>query len=113
MLCVDNPALIVPQSISMHEPSRNRELRPDPVWPELADPHDEGGEDQHKDPLAVEFGRRGGLKGGRARADKLTADERSDIARKAAGARWGDRAKTAVAARTTSSPSPRKPCGWP
>jgi N6-adenosine-specific RNA methylase IME4 len=82
----------------MHEPSRNRELRPDPVWPDLADPDDEGDENQHKDPLAVEFGRRGGLKGGRARADKLTADERSDIARKAAGARWGDRAETAVAA---------------
>ena len=32
--------------------------------------------------------RAGGLKGGRARADKLTPEERSVIARKAAAARW-------------------------
>lgn len=37
---------------------------------------------------AIEFARRGGLKGGRARADKLSADERSGIARRAAAARW-------------------------
>ncbi|MCA1680401.1 MAG: histone H1 [Actinobacteria bacterium] len=36
-----------------------------------------------------ENGRRGGLKGGRARADKLSAEERSEIAKKAAQARWG------------------------
>jgi hypothetical protein len=41
-----------------------------------------------KDPLAVELGRRGGLKGGKARAAKMTAEERSESARKAAGARW-------------------------
>jgi hypothetical protein len=33
-------------------------------------------------------GRPGGLKGGKARARKLTADERSEIARTAAQARW-------------------------
>lgn len=33
-------------------------------------------------------GRSGGLKGGRARAKKLTPEERSEIARKAAQARW-------------------------
>lgn len=38
---------------------------------------------------AVELGRRGGKKGGKARAKKLTAEERSEIARKAARARWG------------------------
>lgn len=32
--------------------------------------------------------RAGGLKGGRTRADKLTPEERSEIARKAAAARW-------------------------
>lgn len=42
-----------------------------------------------KDPAAVSLGRRGGLKGGRARADKLSAKRRSEIARKAAQARWG------------------------
>jgi hypothetical protein len=33
-------------------------------------------------------GRNGGLKGGKARATKLTPEERSEIARKAAQARW-------------------------
>jgi hypothetical protein len=41
-----------------------------------------------KDPAAVELGRRGGLKGGKARAAKLTAQQRSEIAKKAAQARW-------------------------
>jgi hypothetical protein len=41
-----------------------------------------------KDPLAVELGRRGGLRGGKARAAKLTPEERADIARIAARARW-------------------------
>lgn len=44
--------------------------------------------DDGKDPAAVELGRKGGLKGGKARAKKLTAKERSDIAKKAAEARW-------------------------
>lgn len=46
-----------------------------------------------KDPLAVELGRRGGKKGGKARAAKLTPDERSEIARKAAKARWSSKDK--------------------
>jgi len=41
-----------------------------------------------KDPAAVELGRKGGLVGGKARAAKLTSEERSAIARKAAAARW-------------------------
>ena len=41
-----------------------------------------------KDPLAAELGRRGGLKGGKARAEKLTPQERAAIAKKAAAARW-------------------------
>ena len=41
-----------------------------------------------KNPAAVELGRRGGLKGGKARAAKLSKEERSEIARKAARARW-------------------------
>jgi hypothetical protein len=43
---------------------------------------------REKDPAAVELGRRGGLKGGKARAEKLTAKERSESARRAAQARW-------------------------
>ena len=41
-----------------------------------------------KNPAAVALGRRGGLKGGKARAKALSAKERKDIARKAAQARW-------------------------
>jgi hypothetical protein len=41
-----------------------------------------------KDPAAVELGRRGGLKGGPARARKLTPEQRSESARKAVQARW-------------------------
>jgi hypothetical protein len=45
-----------------------------------------------KDPLAVALGRRGGLKGGKARAEKLTGAERTASARKAAQARWKKKA---------------------
>jgi hypothetical protein len=45
--------------------------------------------DEGKDPAAVALGRRGGLKGGKARADRMTPEERSEAARKAAQARWG------------------------
>jgi len=44
---------------------------------------------QGKNPAAVELGRLGGLKGGAARAKSLSAKERSEIARKAAQARYG------------------------
>jgi hypothetical protein len=37
---------------------------------------------------AVERGRKGGKKGGKARAAKLTADQREEIAQVAAAARW-------------------------
>ena len=41
-----------------------------------------------KDPAAVERGHLGGVKGGRTRARKLSPKRRSEIARKAAQARW-------------------------
>ncbi|MBI5409932.1 MAG: hypothetical protein HZA14_11250 [Nitrospirae bacterium] len=41
-----------------------------------------------KDPLAVLLGQRGGLKGGKARAEKLSAKKRKEIAKKAAETRW-------------------------
>jgi hypothetical protein len=44
--------------------------------------------EREKDPAAVSLGRRGGLKGGKARAEKLTAEERSEIGKKAAKKRW-------------------------
>lgn len=48
-----------------------------------------------KNPAAVALGRLGGLKGGKARAAKLTAAERSASARKAVLARWAKAKKTA------------------
>ena len=44
--------------------------------------------DAGKDPAAVELGRKGGLKGGKARAEKLTPEQRSEIAKRAAEKRW-------------------------
>lgn len=44
--------------------------------------------DEGKNPAAVALGRLGGAKGGKARAAKLTPEERSEIAKKAAAARW-------------------------
>jgi hypothetical protein len=41
-----------------------------------------------KDQAAVERGRLGGQVGGKARAAKLTPEQRSEIAKKAAAARW-------------------------
>jgi hypothetical protein len=43
---------------------------------------------KEKNPAAVALGRLGGLKGGKARAEKLTAEQRKAIATKAASTRW-------------------------
>lgn len=42
---------------------------------------------------AVEMGKRGGIKGGKARAANMTPEERSEAARKASNARWGKKDK--------------------
>lgn len=44
-----------------------------------------------KNAAAVELGRLGGIKGGPARAAKLSPKKRSEIAKKAATARWANR----------------------
>lgn len=41
-----------------------------------------------KNPAAVELGRLGGKKGGKARADSMTPERRKEIAQKAAEKRW-------------------------
>lgn len=50
--------------------------------------------DDGRDLAAVIMGRRGGLKGGVARAASLSAERRKEIAEMAAKARWGDNGKT-------------------
>jgi len=45
-------------------------------------------EESHKNPAAVALGHLGGLKGGKARANKLTPEQRKESAQKAAYARW-------------------------
>lgn len=58
------------------------ESEPEQAGPELV---------EGKNPHAVALGRLGGLKGGKARFEKLTPEQRKEIARKAARARWGNR----------------------
>lgn len=41
-----------------------------------------------KDPAAAELGRKGGLKGGKARSERLSPEQRAEAARLAAQARW-------------------------
>jgi hypothetical protein len=48
---------------------------------------------QEKNPAAVALGKLGGLKGGPARARKLSGKRRKEIARKAANSRWKTAAK--------------------
>jgi hypothetical protein len=76
----------------MPDRSRKRPTDPNVLAKQLVDeatgqaPSDPG---EGKDPAAVALGRRGGLKGGKARAAKMTPEERAESARKAAQARWG------------------------
>jgi hypothetical protein len=50
---------------------------------------DEAPAEREKDPAAVSLGRRGGLKGGKARAEALAPEDRKRIAQEAARKRWG------------------------
>jgi hypothetical protein len=51
-------------------------------------------EDHNKDQAAVSLGGKGGLKGGRARADSLTPGQRIKIAQEAAKKRWAKQDRT-------------------
>jgi hypothetical protein len=62
--------------------AHNRLFCADDLW------HQSGMAKTKKNAAAVALGRLGGLKGGRARARKLTAEQRRESARKAAAARW-------------------------
>ena len=47
-------------------------------------------EDDGKDPAAVALRRKGGLKGGKARAESMTPEQRSEAAKRAAEVRWSE-----------------------
>lgn len=59
-----------------------------------------------KDPIAAELGRRGGQKGGRARALSLTPEQRREIAQRAAAARWQRSAEDQEAASPSLANTP-------
>jgi hypothetical protein len=69
------------------DPNQLAKLMVDIATGEVAEPAPSP-EKSMKDPAAVALGRRGGLKGGRARAKKLSANELSLIGKKGASARW-------------------------
>lgn len=73
---------IVDEATAEREPTA-----PPPAEPATTAPAPTSADDG-KNPAAVALGRLGGLKGGKARAAKLTAEERSAIAKRAAAARW-------------------------
>lgn len=82
----------------MTKPRKPREPDPNLIAKSMIDriaartegrPEPEEPKEPEKNPAAVELGRLGGKKGGIARAKKLTAKKRSEIAKKAARARWG------------------------
>ena len=60
----------------------------EPVAPAEPSPPEPTAEELHA--IAVTLGRAGGKKGGKARADRLSAERRREIAKKAAGKRWGN-----------------------
>lgn len=63
----------------VQEATKQAESKSEKTEPELI---------EGKNPHAVALGRLGGLKGGHARANKLTPEQRKEIAQKAAKARW-------------------------
>jgi len=70
-------ARIVALSTGQEEPRLMERAQEPPAKPE-----------RDKNPAAVALGRLGGLKGGPARAAKLTQQQRTEIGKKAAASRW-------------------------
>lgn len=73
------------------DPNQLAKLIVDIATGEVEDKPDPCPGDSEKDPAAVSLGRRGGLKGGKARAAAMTPERRAEIARAAAAKRWGSR----------------------
>ncbi|HLB20464.1 MAG TPA: hypothetical protein VK605_00015 [Solirubrobacteraceae bacterium] len=66
------------------DPNQLAKLVTDIATGEVEDTPEDGG----KNPAAVALGRKGGLKGGKARAERMTPEQRSEAAKRAASARW-------------------------
>ncbi len=79
----------MPERSRKHRPADLNSLAASIVADSTDEDEDDQPADDGKDPAAVALGRKGGLKGGKARAAKLTPEQRSEIARNAAATRWG------------------------
>ena len=77
----------MPKRSSKRKPT-DRNLIAARIVEAATEPTEEEKPAKKKNPAAVALGRLGGLKGGKARADKLSAQERTEIAKKAAKSRW-------------------------
>lgn len=78
-----------PTDISLIAHSIIEEATGEPLTPEAKSKEPTQEPAKEKNLAAVALGRLGGLKGGKARAESLTAKKRSEIAKKAAKTRWG------------------------
>ncbi len=77
-------AVVAEATVETPTPVVNEPITPEPP-PETTVP------DDGKNPAAVALGKLGGKKGGPARMAKLTPEERSALAKKAAAKRWSGR----------------------
>lgn len=78
---------VMPERSSKKRP-RDANLLAASIVAESTDEEALESEEPIKNPAAVELGRLGGKKGGKARAAKLSPERRREIARRAAAARW-------------------------
>ena len=79
------------RSSKLKRPSDPNLLARQVIEEAIGEPLTPKSEESQKNPAAVALGRLGGLKGGKARADKLSGGRRKQIARKAAMIRWQKR----------------------
>ena len=84
---------------SSKKPKRSRDLNvlaSEIVRAATEDESETPAKEDTRNPHAVALGRLGGVKGGKARADKLSPEKRKEIAQKAANARWKKKKKANI-----------------
>lgn len=79
------------RSSSTKRPLDTNQRAADTVAKATGESHRVPSRPKRKNPAAVALGRKGGLKGGKARAASMSPEERSEIAKRAAAARWKDK----------------------